>query len=219
MAKVNVIDVLSKVYGARGLPFPGHPLRGEGSKIAEGFNQLDRTEGSAIAGGFDEIFTNKGEFNGTKGTPIKRYTDESLGQYEFLPVMIDDYEIPNSLLIITGEKEFIETDVIGVLDKDGNAVGGTVFEKAFTRPYDISIIATLIGVDGTYPEGDLIEVIRLWKKDEVVTLKCALTDLYLPPTNNFLIKKISHLDAAGAENVEVIQIDGRSNVEFELVIK
>ena len=56
----------------------------------------------------------------------------------------------------------------------------------------------------------------LWAKDEVLTLKCALTDIFLNPTNNFVMKHIAILDNQGSENVEVIQIDGMSNIDFEL---
>jgi hypothetical protein len=95
---------------------------------------------------------------------------------------------------------------------------GTVLEKVFTRPYDISIICTLLGDKGQWPESKIRSMAAIWKKDDLVTLKCALTDIFLQPKENFIITRISFLDAQGAENVEVIQIDGRSNIDFELEI-
>lgn len=193
MGSIRIIDVLNKVYGPKGLPFPSHPKEGEGT---------------AIAGSF------KIETSGTKkradlGSPVKEYSNDDLGTYEFLPAKIDGEPLPNPLVIISGEKSIVETDITDV---------GTVFEKVFTRPYDISIICTLIGDNKEWPEDKLKKMAALWTKDQLVTLKCALTDIFLQPKDNFLITRISMLDAQGAENVEVIQIDGRTNVYFELEI-
>lgn len=209
MAKLNVIDVLSKVYGPKGLPFPGNPTKGEGHGIGPAFTDLNTSEGNAIASGYGEIKIIGNGRDNSNGTPVKKFTDDSLGRYTFMPVYIDGIELPNALLIITGEKKFVETDIIEV---------GTVFEKVFTRPYDISIIVTLVGEDGDWPQDDVSTMVKLWKKDDLVTLKSAVTDFYLQAKNNFLIGKVTHMDAQGGENVEIIQFDGRSNVDFELEI-
>ena len=116
---INVFDILSKVYGARGIPFPNKPLEGSGSAISNGFEYKENTT---------ELITDG------LGSYIKEYTDESLGQYVFMPVSIDGYKLSHPLIIISGEKQIIETDLVEV---------GTVFEKVFTRPYDITIITTI----------------------------------------------------------------------------
>ncbi len=191
MAIVNVLDILAKAFGPKGIPFPGANPGKAHSMIATGFH-----------------------YNGSKldqrndtGTPIKKYTDESLGQYEFLPATIDGVEIPNALVIISGEKAIVETDIVDV---------GTVFEKVFTKPYNITVIATLVGDNGTWPGGKIRDMVKLWKKDDLVTLKCALTDYFIQDRNNLVLTNISVLDAEGSESVEVIQFDGRSNIDFEL---
>ncbi|MGN6604565.1 MAG: DUF6046 domain-containing protein [Ginsengibacter sp.] len=189
---VNIFDILSKVYGPKGLPFPAPPNTGTQPAIASGFE-------------FSIPPVNE---RSQSGTPIRKYTQDDLGRYEFLPAMLDGILLPNSVVIITGEKSIVETDVVDV---------GTVFEKVFTRPYDISIICTLIGENKNWPEDQVIQMANLWKQDDVLTLKCALTDVYLEQAkDNFIIKRIAHLDAEGAENVEIIQFDGRSNIDFEL---
>jgi hypothetical protein len=55
-------------------------------------------------------------------------------------------------------------------------------------------------------------------KDEALTLECALTDIYLQPTKNFILKRKDLLSGEGEETVEVIQFSGRSNIDFELEI-
>lgn len=198
---VSVINILNKVFGAKGIAFPQKPTTTQNIDGAAGF--------SYDAAPYSDKNRN--------GTLIRKYTDAQLGKYEFMPVVIDGIAIPNALIMITGEKEIIETNVVGALNKAGKIVGGTVFEKAFTKPYDITLIATLIGESGmSYPENEMWEMTNLWKKDDVVTIKCALADFFLETENNAIINKISVLDNAGAENVEVLQFDMRSNIDFEI---
>lgn len=192
MTNLSVFNILKKVYGSTAIMFPEKPK-------ADSITQVS---------GFEVKNTTYNDVN-KNGTPIRKYTDKLLGKYEFMPVTIDDVEMPNALIIITGEKEIIETNVIDV---------GTVFEKAFTKPYDITVIATLVGDNGTYPETLFEQLTNLWKKDDIVTIKCAMTDYFLQTKDNGIITKISVLDNAGAENVEVIQFDIRSNIDFELEI-
>jgi hypothetical protein len=214
---MNVFDLLQKVYGARGLPFPSPPKKGEGSAIGGAFGKPLTGEGTAIAQVGTYASPTVKEM-ATTGSLIRKYDDSYLGSYQFLPASINGIDMPNAVVIITGEKHIEETDIVDV---------GTVFEKVFTRPYSITIICTIIGNNGNWPELEIQAIRDLWRLDEPVTLRCALTDQFLAqkkadgkwydtPTNNFIIKNIAVLDNQGAENVEVIQIDGMSNIEFEL---
>jgi hypothetical protein len=201
MATANIFQILNLVYGAKGIPFPNKPLQGNGTAIAK----VGEYSRPAIAD------------KSTTGSLIRKFDDELLGTYQFLPASIrwknsngadQTTDLPNALVIISGEKNIQETDIVDV---------GTVFEKVFTRPYDITIICTLIGENGNWPETNLIEFRDIWKEDMVVTLKCGLTNLFIEPENNFLIKRMDILDNQGSENVEVIQFSGMSNIEFELI--
>ena len=203
---IGVSDILSKVFGPKGIPFPGRGNTGDRPVIASGYKAELTGDQPVIASGFNVQETTTAE-RSRIGTAIRKYDSEDLGRYVFLPATLDGLELSNPVVIISGEKSITETDVVDV---------GTVFEKVFTRPYDISIICTLIGDDRSWPETQLKEMVALYKKDDVVTLKCALTDIFLEAKNNMIITNIAILDAQGAENVEVIQIEGRSNIDFEL---
>ena len=203
MTTVNVLNILSKVFGARGLPFPGHPKLGEGEKVAplSGYSDVSLGQINTVAK--------------ENGSLIRKYDDSHLGTYQFLPAYIQydagfglEYcDLPNALVIISGEKEIVETTIVDV---------GTVFEQVFIKPYSISIIVTLIGDKKNWPEDKIQQIRDLWLNNDPVTLRCALTDIFLQQDNNFLIKKISILDNQGSENVEVMQIDGMSNIDFQL---
>lgn len=207
--ETNVFNLLSKVYGARGLPFPRPPLQGNGTAIATPFKEQPLTgSGTAIAGSSNDY--DPVTIDATKdGLVIKQYEDELLGTYVFLPATLNGQNLPNAIVIITGEKNIVETDIVDV---------GTVFEKVFTRPYNISIIVTLIGEKNSWPLAELKKIKDLWLVDAPLTLRCALTDIFLQPANNFILKSIAVLDNQGSENVEVMQLDGMSNIDFKLEI-
>jgi hypothetical protein len=190
---INVFDILNKVYGPKGIPFPSHADTEPHGLIGSGFKLTNKDTAKR-----DHV-----------GTAIKQFDSEDLGTYTFLPAVLDGLNLPNPVVIISGEKEIVETNIVNV---------GTVFERVFIKPYSISIIATLVGKDGEWPETELRNVVDVWKKDDVLTLRCALTNVFLKSENNFVVTNIQLLDAQGAENVEVVQIDGRSNIDFELTI-
>lgn len=204
----NVFDLLQKVYGARGLPFPTPPKQGNGSAIGGVFDSPLTGEGTAIAK-VGNYSSPTAKDKATTGSLIRKYDDSYLGTYQFLPASINDIDLPNAVVIITGEKHIEETDIVDV---------GTVFEKVFTRPYSISIIVTLIGTQYNWPEKEIQAIRDLWLIDAPVTLRCALTDQFIQTDNNFIIKNIAVLDNQGSENVEVIQLDGMSNIDFQLEI-
>jgi hypothetical protein len=188
---LNISDLLKRVYGPRGLPFPGSP---------------NPSLGSPVAGAFPDTVPVTVE-RSQKGAPLR--AQNALGRWVFLPAKLGGVDLPNPLVTISGEKSFIETDLTEV---------GTVFEKAFQRPYDISIICTLINAEGTWPEAEIVAMEKLYREGDLYTLECAETDIFLQPRNNFLLQKISLLDMGAVENAQVVQLDGRSNIDFELEI-
>jgi hypothetical protein len=198
MVTIDVNRILNTVYGVRGLPFPQKVNTNTGTPIGAAFSAPVQEQKERTA----------------KGTPL--WNKNNLGAPVFMPAWINGVEIPNPLITITGEKSIVETDVVDV---------GTVFERIFQRPFDITIIATLISVDNSFPEEQLRNMLDIWKQDEAVTLECAYTDMVLIKElgyragNNFVITKIDLLDMQGVENAQVVQITGRSNIDFELELK
>lgn len=200
---ISLNTLLNRITPKVGLPFPGKSQEGDGVRIASAF-----PGGSSPAAFAEQV--------NAWGRKITRIDDTALGRYVFMPVSIDGYDLPNPLIMITGEKAIIETDLTEV---------GTVFEKAYMRPYDIQILVQLQGENRLWPERQFKEVTNIWKGADLVRLDCALTDYFLVPSQidehslNFLVTKISVLDNAGSESTEFIQLEGRSNIEFELEIK
>lgn len=189
----NVADIVRNITGIQGLPFPLPPKEETGNPIAESFPELPvmpEAQRSQL------------------GTPM--WGINVLGRPVFMPAKIDGIDLPNPLVTVSGSKEIKETVLVDV---------GTVFERVFTNPYNISIIMTLIAADGQWPEDQFRQIIDLWKKDDVVTFECAITDLLIPYRDNLVINSIDLPDMQGVENVQIIRINARSNQQFELELK
>lgn len=189
----NVSDILRRVYGYRGIAFPANP---------------DGHQASLIATEFTGAITIPSQERISKGTPL--WGQNVLGRSVFMPVKLGGIDLPNPLVSFSGEKAIVETDVTEI---------GTVFEKVFTRPYDITIICTLINEEGTWPEKEIIQIEKLYREGTLYTLECAFTDIFLQPKNNFILSKIDVMDMQGIEDAQVIQLSGRSNKDFELRLK
>lgn len=192
----GVNDILRQVYGFRGLAFPTKPDGTAPDPIAPDFRP----------GLYEGSVTERTERTG-QGTPL--WGTNVLGRPVFMPALLGGVELSNPLITITGENEILETDVTEI---------GTVFEKVFQRPYDITIICTLLNKDNTWPEAEIKQFRDLYVQGVLYTLECAITDLFLQPKNNFILKTINLLDMQGVENAQVIELTGRSNLDFELEI-
>ncbi len=194
---INLYQLLNRVATPVGFPFP----KGVAAPKLEG--QVDHW-----------------------GFPIVKVTDESLGRYEFMPVVINngqqDFELQNPIIMMSGEKSVVETDV---------TYAGTVFQTVMQKPYDISIVTTILSKDHKWPKDEFKQMVDLYNGNrtdangnqlpqrDLVTLKCAISNYFLQPEDNFIITRINFLDNEGAENMEVLEFVGRSNVDFELLIK
>lgn len=214
MTTVDIATIVGRVGGALGIPFPNTSVPTPAIVTKVGgpkglpFNaKTDEQEPSVFGEDFTALVKPEKPNYTQKGT--KLYSINNLGALVFMPVFLNGYEIPNALVSFSGEKGIVETDLIDV---------GTVFEKVYDRPYDITIIATVFGDNGEWPEQAYRELLDAYQADQVVTMECALTDHILAAQNNFLITKVSVPEMEGIENCQVVQFEGRSNVEFELEI-
>jgi hypothetical protein len=210
MPSMNISNILRSAVVPTGLPFLNYGQSGTNKDVLPvGSEFPDITElpqNSPIADLF-RFPPYHWEERSRKGSPL--WGKNLLGRPVFLPARLDGIEIQNPLISISGEKSIVETDIVGV---------GTVFEKVFTKPYQISILCSIFSLDNRWPEDEIIKMFEIWNKDSVLTLECALTDIYLQPKNNFILLYKDIYEMAGTENMQVIQFTGKSNIDFELEI-
>lgn len=72
---------------------------------------------------------------------------------------------------------------------------------------------------GDFPEEILSEINELYNINEAVTLKCALTDIFLEEDDRVVIKSIELSDMRGTETYQTIKMELVTDRNFELIIE
>lgn len=107
---------------------------------------------------------------GTLGAPYYSVTD--LGREYYLPVFLDDFELPNPVISIDGRKIIVETPMV--------ERKGTVKEIINIDDYQIIIRGIITNKDrNSMPEETLTKMRELFEKNEAVTIMNVLTDIFL----------------------------------------
>lgn len=201
---VDVADLLQKIVGYKGLPFPGAwiPwLAGKGAGIDNG-------------GDYESIDTAEPENEySSKGTAL--YKRDMQGNYYFMPVTFiaagKEYDIDCALVSITGKKNIVETPLVGRK--------GSVKELISLEDYQISITGAVIGYDNLWPEQKLDEINELYAINEAVELRCALTAVFLAAGDKVVITSLSIPAMPQVEHVQVIELQCVTDQALELIME
>ena len=198
MAGFNIKDTLLSILGYKGLPYPG-----------VWFPDMKRSK-------MPDDYNYDGDY-----LEAKKYTDlgtmlrktDAQGRYYFMPVFFlykdKSYEIPNALISLTGKKTIVETPMVGRK--------GSVKELINIDDYEISIQAIAQAKD--FPEAALTELNEIYTINESITLKCALTDLFLDQDDKVVIKSIDISDMKGTETFTVFKMELITDRSFTLIIE
>lgn len=198
MKDFSIKDILLDIIGYKGLPYPD-----------AWFPSLKRprqSEKYEYAGDYmdEKFYTDKGS--------LLRKADAQ-GRYYFLPVIFlykdKEYEIPNAVISFTGKKTIVETPMVGRK--------GSVKELINIDDYEIRIQA--MAQDKDFPEAALTELNEIYNINESITLKCALTDLFLVADDKVVIKSIDISDMKGEETLTVFTMDLITDQSFVLTIE
>lgn len=190
--------ILLSVLGYKGLPFPGAFIPSK--------ETLDTREAFDYKGGSREVKTLS-----DKGSLLRR--KDLQGRWYFMPVVFShkgkDYEIPNAVVSVTGKKNIVETSMVGRK--------GTVKELISLDDYEITIAGVVTDTD--FPESGLSTLNELYNINEAVTLKCALTDIFLEEEDNVVIKSVNFSETRGMESAQLFTISLLTDRSFELIIE
>lgn len=202
MGKFSVKDVLLDIIGYKGLPYPGVWLPTVSRSGSGRFTGKDFDNDSDYA---DEKTTSD------KGSVLRK--KDAQGRYYFMPVVFEhkgkDYEIPNAVISFTGKKNVVETAMVGRK--------GSVKELISIDDYEISIQG--IASSDDFPEAAIAELNELYTINEAITLKCALTDIFMEEDDRVIIRSIDISDMKGSETFQVFKIDLVTDRSFELTIE
>nr|DAN20589.1 MAG TPA: hypothetical protein [Caudoviricetes sp.] len=198
MKNFSIKDVLLDVIGYKGLPYPG-----------VWFPEKKRANDN---GGYEYSGSNKQVKTHSETGSLLRRRD-SLGRYYFLPVTLvhkgKEYEIPNAVISLTGKKTIIETAMVGRK--------GSVKELINIDDYEINVQGVALSDD--FPESILSELEELYNINESITLKCALTDIFLDEDDRVVIKSIELSDMKGTEEFQVLKMNLVTDRNFELILE
>lgn len=198
MGKFSVKDILLDVIGYKGLPYPGVWFPTVNRSKSGGDFEYD--------GGYADENTSS-----NLGSVLRK--KDAQGRYYFMPVVFEhkgrEYEIPNAVISFTGKKNIVETAMVGRK--------GSVKELISMDDYEISIQGIALAED--FPEDALSELNELYNINEAVSLKCALTDIFLADEDRVVIKSMDISDMKGQESFQVFKIDLVTDCGFELTVE
>jgi len=199
----NVTDLLQSAIGYKGLPFPGAWFTNKGNpKGAYSGRDFELDQVSRE----QKLYTNKG---------VALYKKDMLGRYYFMPVCFahdgEEYEIDCAVVSISRSKTIIETPMVGRR--------GSIKELISIDDYAINIKGLAIGENQEWPEEKLDRFNELFNINEAIELRCALTSVFLHPSDKLVIKKDSIAMKPGVEHIQIIELDCVTDREFELIIE
>lgn len=198
MKEFSIKDLLVSAIGYKGLPYSG-------MWFPSG-KQRNQTGDFNYEGQDNEIKTHS-----DLGSILRK--QDAQGRYYFLPVVLvhqgTEYEIPNAVISFTGKKNIVETPMVGRK--------GTVKELISIDDYEIKVQG--VARDGDFPETELSRLNELYNINEAVTLKCALTDIFLDEDDKVVVKSVDISDMKGTESFVFVKMDLVTDRNFELIIE
>lgn len=199
VSQFSLGDMLLNVIGYKGVPYPGGFLPDAPARYSK-----------------DGEFSYSGEQASEKtssdfGSTLRK--KDAQGRWYFMPVVLEhkgtEYEIPNAVISIRGKKSIVETAMVGRK--------GTVKELISIDDYEIRIAGVCLDVD--FPDQQINELGELYNINESVTLKCALTDIFLDEEDKVVIKSIDFAEMKGCETAQVFTMELMTDRSFELILE
>lgn len=198
VSQFNLGDMLLNVIGYKGLPYPGGFIPDAPSKYkADGYEYPGEQASEKTSSDFGSTLRKK----------------DAQGRWYFMPIALEhkgtEYEIPNAVISIRGKKSIVETSMVGRK--------GTVKELISVDDYEIRIAGVCLDVD--FPDQQINSLNDLYNINESVTLKCALTDIFLDEEDKVVIKSIDFAEMKGCETAQVFTMELVTDRSFELILE
>ena len=198
VSQFNLGDMLLNVIGYKGLPYPGGFIPDAPGKYkADGYEYPGEQASEKTSSDFGSTLRKK----------------DAQGRWYFMPIALEhkgtEYEIPNAVISIRGKKSIVETAMVGRK--------GTVKELISVDDYEIRIAGVCLDVD--FPDQQITALNELYNINESVTLKCALTDIFLDEEDKVVIKSIDFAEMKGCETAQVFTMELVTDRSFELILE
>lgn len=148
------------------------------------------------------------------------YDEDIFGREFFMPVRLDGVMVSFAVIGCTWKKTIVSTPM--------PERGGSVKESISIDDYLINIKGILINPGNDWPEAGVMEMFKLFKQNQSVTLRSALTDIFLsgksdvkgndPEGHRVVIKEIKWPAVSGVEHAKPFEIECESDMILDLEI-
>jgi hypothetical protein len=148
------------------------------------------------------------------------YGEDLFGREFFMPIYLNGIIVPFAVIGCTWKKTYVSTAM--------PERGGTVKELISIDDYAINIKGILVSPGNDWPEADIISMHNLFKLNQSVSLRSALTDIFLsgksdgksedPVGHRVVIKEMSWPEVSGIEHAKPFSMSVESDLIFELEI-
>lgn len=152
------------------------------------------------------------------GSPLWRDTANRTG---FMPVTIvwvsadgtqtKEFALGHTIVGISAKKKLVETDM--------TERNGSVIELIHSGNYEISLRGIVVGENGSFPDEDLALLYELYTKNEPVSFRCALTDIFMGSDDSVVIKGFDIPQKQGVEGVREYSLSIVSNAILTLELE
>ena len=193
MSKFNLIDILQTVTGYKGIPYPGGFFPDSPGKYRKSSDYSGEPASEKTHSDLGSVLRKK----------------DAQGRWYFMPVELNGIEIPNAVISIRGKKTIVETPMVGRK--------GTVKELISVDDYEIKIAG--VALDNDFPDRQISELNELYNVNESITLKCALTDIFLDEEDKVVIKSMDFAEMRGCETAQVFTMELVTDRSFELIVE
>lgn len=141
------------------------------------------------------------------------YETDLFGREFFMPVKLDGYLIPFAVIGMTWKKTIVKEAM--------PERGGCVKEIISVDDYEFNIKGLLVSPDNAFPEQGIIDIHNIFKKNNSVQLRSALTAIVLSGTysERVLITDVKWPPSSGVEHVKAFDITVESDMVYELELR
>jgi len=183
--KVNLLELYRAAFGYVGLPFPTV------------FKTVPRTDIPEVEPGIT-YQRNDHELTSALGSPL------------FMPVWLNDYQLPNEPIIsLRLSKKIVKTEIAGL--------DGTVKERISNGDYQIVIKGIIVNENtDDYPEEEVRNLRKIIESNDAVKIKCRLTSLF--NITDMAIEDFDIPGEPGAMSYQAYTISGSSDRPIELIL-
>lgn len=191
----NIGDLLMSYIGYKGIVYPGGLISDAPKNYKSGSDYSYEGE--------------EASFNTSSALGSTLRKKDASGRWYFMPIYLNGVELPNTIISIKGSKTIVETAMVGRK--------GTVKELISVDDYDISVVGVILVDD--FPDEGIAELRDLFNMTESISLKSALTDIFLEEDDKVVIKGVEFPAMKGYETAQIFKMSLISDQSFELTIE